>query len=595
MRIEVTPSNRPEQIFSGLAVSPGIATGAAWLSEAGQLVTPEYDLAPDAVEPELKRFADAVAAAIRQLKKLKTKTVSLPDSTAEELGYLLDARLQMLSGSRLVRGVQRRITERLTNAEAAVRDEIAGIIEGFNQMDDSYLAARADDIREVGDRLIRHLSSTPYEAFKHVPEGAIVIAEELTPSDAMLLDPTRVAAISSVLGGMDSHTAIVARSLGIPAVLGVSGLLGGVEAGDIVIIDGGAGRVVINPTVETAKEYASREADLALDRIKLSGLKHLPPVTLDGYTIQLRANLELPRDVAAAVEAGAGGIGLMRTEFLFMNRATVPSEDEQYESLREIVVGMAGRPVTVRTIDIGGDKLAPALREQLGEPAGGSPNPALGVRGVRLSLAHTRFLETQLAAILRAAAHGPVRILLPLISCIDEINSVREVAERVLRRLKRRRVPVPESLPPIGIMIEVPGAALSADALATVSDFFALGTNDLTMYTLAIDRDDERVSALYNPLHPAVLRLIQFTVEAGLRSGLPVSVCGEIAGDPRYTALLIGLGVRELSMAASNLPRVKQRIRALNLSEAARRARSIMDQWDSARISALLDDFNRAC
>jgi phosphotransferase system enzyme I (PtsI) len=462
-------------------------------------------------------------------------------------------------------------------------------------MDDSYLAARADDIREVGDRLIRHLLATPYEAFKHLPAGSILIAEELTPSDTMLLDPASVGGIASVLGGMDSHTAIVARSLGIPAVLGVSGLIAGVEPGDIVIVDGGAGRVVINPTAETAQSYARRGEDLALDKLKLSALKHLPPVTLDGYTIQLRANLELPRDVAGALDAGAGGIGLLRTEFLFMNRATVPSEDEQYASLRDIVVGMAGRPVTVRTIDIGGDKLAPALRDQLGEPAGVSPNPALGVRGVRLSLAHTRLLETQLAAILRAAEHGPVQILLPLISCVEEINAVREVAERVLRRLKRRRVPVPDSLPPIGIMIEVPGAALSADALATVSDFFSIGTNDLTMYTLAIDRDDERVAALYNPLHPAVLRLIQFTIEAGLRGGLPVTVCGEIAGDPRYTALLVGLGVRELSMSAASLPRVKQRIRALNLLEAARRARSIMDQWEPTRIAALLDDFNRGC
>jgi phosphotransferase system enzyme I (PtsI) len=595
MRIEAAPSDRPERVFSGLAVSPGIATGTAWLSESGQLTTPEYRLEAGQVEAELKRFADAVAGAIRQLKKLKAKTVGLPDSAAEELGYLLDARLQMLSGSRLVRGVQRRISEELSNAEAAVRDEIAGIIDGFAKMDDSYLAARADDIREVGDRLIRHLLATPYEAFKHLPAGSILIAEELTPSDTMLLDPASVGGIASVLGGMDSHTAIVARSLGIPAVLGVSGLIAGVEPGDIVIVDGGAGRVVINPTTETAQSYARRGEDLALDKLKLAALKHLPPVTLDGYTIQLRANLELPRDVAGALDAGAGGIGLLRTEFLFMNRATVPSEDEQYASLRDIVVGMAGRPVTVRTIDIGGDKLAPALRDQLGEPAGVSPNPALGVRGVRLSLAHTRLLETQLAAILRAAEHGPVQILLPLISCVDEIVAVREVAERVLRRLKRRRVPVPDGLPPIGIMIEVPGAALSADALATVSDFFSIGTNDLTMYTLAIDRDDERVAALYNPLHPAVLRLIQFTIEAGLRGGLPVTVCGEIAGDPRYTALLVGLGVRELSMSAASLPRVKQRIRALNLLEAARRARSIMDQWEPTRIAALLDDFNRGC
>lgn len=592
--IELPPtSNRPERVLAGLPVSPGIAIGLAWLSEGGSLPTPEYEIEPDRVEAERARFADAVATAIRQVRKLKTKAAALPDSAAEELGYLLDARLQMLSGSRLVRGVDRRIGEHRINAEAAVRAEIGGIVEGFARMGDAYLRARADDVREVGDRLIRSLLHSPYQAFKHVPEGAVVLAEELTPADTALLDPQRVVAFATMLGGPESHTAIIARSLGIPAVVGVPGLLVGLEAGDTVIVDGGIGRIVVNPTIETTDAYVERLESLRMERVRLGGLRKLPPVTRDGVAIRLDANLELPRDVAAAVGAGATGIGLLRTEFMFMNAQQLPSEEQQYQQLREVVVGMAGRPVTIRTLDLGGDKLAPGLRDEIGHDVSEGGNPALGVRGIRLALAHRRLLETQLAAILRASAHGEVRVLLPMITSVREVRAVREIMASVARRLKRRKVPIGLPLPRIGVMIEVPGAALAADALATEAAFFSIGTNDLTMYTLAIDRGDERVAALYTPLHPAVLRLIQFTVEAALRARLPVAVCGEIAGDPRFTALLLGLGVRELSMAAPSLLRVKERVRATNLMEASRRARMIMDQWDEGRIVELLDDFNR--
>jgi phosphotransferase system enzyme I (PtsI) len=592
MKIDVPPTNRPERVLNGLAVSPGIAVGTAWLSEAGALSVPEYDLAAGAIEGERERFADAVSYAVKQLKKLKSKTAALPDSAAEELGYLLDARLQMLSGSRLVRGVDRRIAEARINAEAAVQAEIEAITAGFEKMGDAYLAARADDIREVGDRLIRNLMKHPYQAFQNLPEGSVVIADELTPADTVLLDPARVAAFATALGGAESHTAIVARSLGIPAVLGVPGLTTGIETGDFVIVDGSAGRVVINPAPATAKSYARRGADLAAERGRLAGLSKLPAVTRDDVEISVQVNLDLARDIPAALDSGAGGVGLLRTEFMFMNRETAPTEDEQYHLLREIVLGMEGRPVTIRTLDIGGDKLAPSVREQIDELVSDGANPALGVRGIRLSLSNRRLFEAQLTAMLRAASHGPVRILLPMISSIDEVKAVREVVTDLARRLKRRRIAIADPLPKLGVMIEVPGAALAADALSTAADFFSIGTNDLTMYTLAIDRGDERVAKLYNPLHPAVLRLIQFTVEAGLRARIPVAVCGEIAGDPRFTALLLGLGVRELSMSAPGLPRVKQRIREINLLEASRRARTIMDQWDSAKIAALLDDFN---
>jgi phosphoenolpyruvate-protein phosphotransferase (PTS system enzyme I) len=299
-------------------------------------------------------------------------------------------------------------------------------------------------------------------------------------------------------------------------------------------------------------------------------------------------NLELPRELDMALAAGAEGVGLLRSEFLFMNRVDLPTEDEQTESYRALVEGMEGKPVTIRTLDVGGDKLAPSLRDRLGETA----NPALGLRAIRLGLQERDLLETQLAAILRASAFGPVRILLPMISSLGEVKQVREILLQVAKRLKRRGVKIADPLPPMGIMIEVPGAALAADALAQVSDFFAIGSNDLTQYTLAIDRGEEQVAHLYNPLHPAVLRLIQFATEAALRARIPISVCGEIAGDPKFAPLLLGLGIQDLSMAPVNLPRVKQRIRNIDYLAATRCARLIMDQWDTGRIAMLLDDFN---
>jgi phosphotransferase system enzyme I (PtsI) len=588
MRIEGTAGERTTQVLEGLGVAPGVAIGPAFLLEAGAIPVAVRKLSEEELAGELERFNAAVVKGQKQLRKLKTKSASLPGAAAEEIGYLLEAYLQMLSGSRLLRGVERRITQDLVNAEAAVQAEIAEIAEGFAALSDQYLAARADDIREVGDRLIRNLTQTPYAGFANVAPGTVVIAEELSPADTALLDPALIGGFATVLGGPEGHTAIMARSLGLPAVLGVAGLIGAVHGGDLVVVDGSAGRVVVNPTPELRAEYERRQEEYRSEQRVLGRLKRVPAVTRDGEAVTLLANLELPRELEPALAAGAEGIGLLRTEFMFMNREDLPGEEEQYKALKSIVEAMDGRPVTVRTLDIGGDKLAFSLGGHIAESA----NPALGLRAIRLSLKERPLLEAQLGAILRASAHGQVRILLPMISSISEVRQVRQVLATVARRLKRRKVKIADPMPPLGVMIEVPGAALSADALAQACEFFAIGTNDLTMYTLAIDRSEEQVAHLYNALHPAVLRLIQFTAEAALRARIPISVCGEIAGDPRYTALLLGLGVRELSMAWPALPRVKQRIRSIDLLAATRRARMIMDQSDSGRIAALLDDFN---
>jgi phosphotransferase system enzyme I (PtsI) len=376
--------------------------------------------------------------------------------------------------------------------------------------------------------------------------------------------------------------------LGLPAVIGVAGLVARARHDATVIIDGTEGTVILDPTPATLDTYRQHQEVLTRERRHLGRLRRLAAVTRDGVEIRLEANLELPVELDQALAKGAMGLGLVRTEFLFLNRDDLPDEDEQYEFYTGLVRGMGGRPVTLRTLDVGGDKLP----ETLAAAAFDAINPALGLRGIRLSLKERRLFDTQLAAMLRAAREGPIRILLPMISNAGEIRRTREAIEQVSRRLRRRGVAFAEVMPPLGVMIEVPGAALAADALANDADFFAIGTNDLIQYTLAIDRSDEQVAHLYNPLHPGLLRLIEFAVEAAARRRIPVGICGEMAGEPRYAALLLGLGLRELSMSPGSLPRVKHRIRNLDMIAATRRAEAIMDQSDSGRIAAMLDDFN---
>jgi phosphotransferase system enzyme I (PtsI) len=574
----------PERVLTGLGVSPGLALGWVHLSDRIMPAIAEYRLTEDELAPELERFKAAVAMSRQQLASLKDKTVDLPGRAADDVGHLLDAHLAMLTESRLLRGVVARIRDQLINAEAAVHLETLRISESFAQIDDAYLAARVEDIRVVAGRLIRNLTSTPYAALNDIAQGAVLLAEELTPADTALLNPNNVVGFATVLGGAEGHTAIMARALGIPAVLGCSELLERGSEGATVIVDGDAGTVTLNPSETTLAAYHERTLALTAQRQRLKLVGQLPAVTRDGVAVSLQANLELPRELDLAIEAGADGIGLVRTEFLFMNRTGPPDEEEQFAAMLTLVEGMKGREVTIRTLDIGGEKLTFPLRGVMLD----STNPALGLRAVRLGLRYPEILDVQLSAILRAAAAGPIRILLPMISSLREVREVRQRLLVVWEKLQDRGVRLPARIPPLGIMIEVPGAALSADAFAHEADFFAIGTNDLTQYTLAIDRSDDQVADLYNPLHPAVLRLIQFTTEAALRASIPVSVCGEIAGDPRYTALLLGLGIRCLSMASASLAPVKQALRDLTMPTAQSIARQVMFESDETRIQQLI-------
>ena len=590
---------RAERMFTGIAVSAGIGIGPVFgTTEPVAVITRHKILASD-IAAETARLEAALVQSRKQLAKLRSKLAVLPEESQAEIAPLIDAYTRMLGPSRLVRGVKRRIEETLLSAESAVVSEAEAIAEAIMDQaepttsveDRAGLQRRADEIGEIGRRLVRNLTRAPFRSFAELPQGAILVAEVLRPADAALLDPSRLAGVVTEEGGADGHTAVMLRALGVPAVLGATGLAHAIKPGDTAVVDGVSGRVVLNPSSAALADAKRAMTAFARERQRYARLRRLPAVTPDGEAIELQANLELPVELPLIVQSGAVGIGLLRTEFLFMNRETIPDEGVQLETYRTIVETMHGDPVTIRVLDWGGEKEIEALTLAGVVPEIADTNPALGMRGIRLLLRRPELLETQFAAILRASAFGPVRVLLPMVTNVAEVRAAREVYDRVARRLRRRGDRLPEKLPLLGIMIETPGAALSADALALEADFFAIGTNDLTAYTLAVDRAESDVAELYDPMHPAVLRLVQFATEAALRMRMPVSICGELAGSPRLAPLLLGLGVRSLSMNASAVPKVKQVIRSAKIDDCIRFARRVMEQGDADRIREMLDTF----
>ena len=591
---------KPERRFVGIPVSAGVAIGPVFgASEPEPQIGRQKIQAAD-MAAECARLDAAIVQSRKQLAKLRARLTVLPEESQAEIAPLIDAYLRMIGPSRLVRGIRRRIEETLLSAEAAViaeADAIAGAIleqadPGLSAEDLASLRRRGDEVREIGRRLVLNLTRAPFRSFAGLPEGAILVSEGLRPADAALLDPSRLAGVATEEGGAEGHTAVMLRALGVPAVLGAAGLAHAIKPGDIAVVDGISGSVVLHPAPATVAAARRSVTAFARERQRFARLRRLPAETADHQAVELQANLELPVELPLIVQSGAVGIGLLRTEFLFMNRETVPDEDTQADHYRSIVEAMHGDPVCIRALDWGGEKDIEALSSAGIVPEIADANPALGLRGIRLLLRRPELFETQIAAILRAAVAGPVRVLLPMVTTVAEVRSAREIYERVARRLRRRGERMPEKLPPLGIMIETPGAALSADALALEADFFAIGTNDLTAYTLAVDRAESDVADLYDPLHPAVLRLVQFATEAALRMRMPVSVCGEMAANPKLTPLLLGLGLRSFSMNASALPRVKQAVRGVEIDACARFARRVMEQSDPDRIRELVAGFD---
>lgn len=574
-------------VLTGIGVSRGTAIGTVHVLERGEPEVLEYSIPRRHIEDEVQRLRDALETARRQLRGIRTR---IPSSTQADISAFIDTYLLMLEDSTLTTVPEQIIRERRCNAEWAMKLQLNRLVQVFDDMDDAYLRTRRDDIAHVVNRVLRLLlrqEPTPTEGeaepFLH---GRVVIADDLTPADTVLLQHQGIAGFVTEFGGPLSHTAIMARSLGIPAVVGVHRARQYLRDEEQVVIDGRDGAVLPSPDETVLRHFRGRQRR---ERQYFAGLRRLkgePAVTLDGQVISLQANIELPDDVKTVREAGADGVGLYRTEFMFMNRTDVPEEDEQLESYLAVIRALKGKPVTIRTLDLGADK------EASGSRGGPLPtNPALGLRAIRLCLKDPALFRPQLRAILRASAHGPVRLMVPMLSSVQELYQLLYLLEDTRRELTRQNLKFDPKMP-VGGMIEVPAAAISANLFARELDFLSLGTNDLIQYTLAIDRIDDEVNYLYDPLHPAVLRLIHLTLKAGQRAGIPVSMCGEMAGDSRYTRLLLGLGLRDFSMHPSSLLEVKNVIKHASIEDLLRPARRILHSVSPEQTLRLLSRMN---
>ena len=538
----------------GLAVARGIAIGRAVLVASSRVDVAHYFIDAQQVSEEIQRLGlarDAVKAELQELHD------TLPKDSPPELSAILEVHLMLLQDEMLADGVTHWIKDRLYNAEWALTTQGQILGEQFAAMEDEYLRERGSDVRQVIERVLALLSGSG-TALKLDHDGGqddplIVVAHDISPAEMIRLRGARFAGFATDLGGATSHTAIVARSMGVPAVVALGHVRTLVRDGDMVILDGAHGTILVNPSEVALQEYRRLQQSYLDERAELALLKDVPSETLDGIPIDLYANIELPDEAELALANGAAGIGLFRSEFLFMGRPDLPSEEEQYLAYSSVVRAMQGRPVTIRTLDIGADKT-------LDGEATVSTNPALGLRAIRYCLAHPDLFATQLRAILRASAHGTVRILIPMIAHMHEIVATRAAIASARLELDARGQAYAEDIE-LGAMVEVPAIAIAIEPFAAALDFLSIGTNDLIQYTLAIDRADNEVSGLYDPLHPAVLRLIANTINAGVRVGIPVSVCGEMAGDSNLTRLLLGLGLTVFSMHPQQLLDVKREIR----------------------------------
>jgi len=580
-------------LLHGIPVSRGIAIGRAHLLTPAALDVKHYLVADDQVENEVRRLQDAIAAVHRNLQELWT---DLPKDAPTELGAFIDVHALILSDPMVSEAPLDIIRARHYNAEWALVTQIDDLSAQFDEIEDEYLRERKYDIQQVAERVLKVLTGTALnvppiviDEDQPLPQ-MIVVAHDISPADMLAFrdrdgGPRSFIGFVTDVGGQNSHTAIVARSLDIPAVVGMDQASRLVEQDDWVIVDGDAGVVICNPSQLVLEQYRERQAALAKARKRLLKLKKTPAVTRDGTAITLLANIELPDDCPAALEAGAHGVGLFRSEFLFMGRGAeglrIPGEDEQFEQYRKAVLAMKGRPVTIRTLDVGADK-------PLDQTDQTALNPALGLRAIRYCLAEPQLFLTQLRAILRASAFGKVRILIPMLAHAFEIDQTLSMIEQAKAQLRIDNIKYDEGVE-VGAMIEIPAAALALPLFVRRMDFLSIGTNDLIQYLLAIDRVDYEVAHLYNPLHPAVLQLIASTIATGHKAGLDVAVCGEMAGDVKLTRLLLGMGLREFSMHPAQLLAVKQEILNTDLAAVTTRTRRILRAMEPGEIASAVE------
>lgn len=569
----------------GTGVSNGIALGTAHVVRRSRLTIPQYSVPNALIEKEIERFNAAVAQARAQLENVREH---IPANAPPETGSFIDTHLLILSDNLISSTPIETIQKLKHNAEWALSIQGKELGDIFEDMQDPYLKNRGTDVDQVVERIMRNLI-TPQESEEEVEPGVgqIIIANDLTPADAVLLKHNRITAFVTDLGGPISHTAILARSLGIPAIVSTHNATQYIRNNQMLIVDGKRGVLIVDPDTAIEKEYRRRKRTISLLRKELESLREAESRSLDGRAIRLLANIELTADVKAATKSSAEGIGLYRTEFLFMNRQQPPAEEEQYRAYTKVVKAMSGLPVTIRTLDLGADK-------QVDGGASTGPvavNPALGLRAVRLCLADPTLFRPQLRAILRAAVHGSVKIMIPMLSSVSELLRVLELVDELKLELRQQGFAFDNNVG-IGGMIEVPAAAITADLFAPHLDFLSIGTNDLIQYTLAIDRVDDAVNYLYDPLHHSVLRLIAMTIDAGKKAGIPVSMCGEMAGDTRYTRLLLGMGLTEFSMHPATLLSVKKIVRESDAAALTLFAKNVLATENIRDLHGLVDNAN---
>jgi len=570
----------------GIGVSGGIAIGRAQLVSHAALEVAHYTIAARQVPAEIERFATAVHEVQTELEGLHTAMTS--GDVPGEFGAFLDLHWMILNDATLSEAPKKIIAEQRCNAEWALTQQLGVLVEQFEQIEDPYLRERKADVFQVGERVLKRLMGRPGALrAASAEEQTIVVAHDLSPADVIQFKQHHFAAFLTDLGGVTSHTAIVARSLNVPAVVAAHNARQLIRDGEMLIVDGNHHVVIVNPDRAILAEYRLKQNELDLARQKLKRLRSKPAQTIDGVHVELNANIELPEDLEAAMENGANGVGLFRSEFLFLNRDGLPTEEEQFEAYRRVAEGMEGRPVTIRTFDLGADKHKEGL-EGLSRVA---PNPALGLRAVRFCLAEPRLFLTQLRAILRASHYGKVRILIPMLASASEIDPTLALLARARESLREQNVPFDAEVP-VGGMIEIPAAVLAMGAFLRKLDFLSIGTNDLIQYTLAVDRADDTVSHLYDPMHPAVLKLLALAIGGAHKAKVPIAVCGEMAGELAMTRLLLGFGLRDFSMHPAHLLNIKQRVLQTDLAQIGPLVERIKRTDEPARLAALLDRIN---
>ena len=571
----------------GLAVSNGIAIGQAHLISQATLEVSHLVIGPRMVDKEVARFEAALASVRSEFETMKTGMENSPT----DIRAFIDLHLMILADPELSEVPKQIIRERRCNAEWAIVQQMEILVAQFEKIDDIYLRERSHDVRQVVERVVRELTGHPVKAAKGVKgETLIVVAHDLSPSDVMAFRDQHFASFVTDVGGATSHTAILARGMGIPAVLGLHNARQLIHDNETLIVDGTTGVLIVNPDRRILEEYQLKKSQFEIERSKLKLLKTARATTLDKVKIDLLANIEGAGDVTAALESGAEGVGLFRTEFLCLAHGEMPGEDEQFEAYRKAVKGMEGRPITIRTFDLGNDKILHADDALEFRPR---PNPALGLRSIRLSLADPKSFQTQLRAILRASKFGKVKLLIPMLSHAHQIDQTLAALEQAKSSLRGDRIAFDEGIE-IGGMIEIPAAALAVGLFLRRLNFVSIGTNDLIQYTLAVDRSDEQVSHLYDPLHPAVLMLLVHVISSAEKANIPVSMCGEMAGDPHLTRLLLGMGLRQFSMFPAQIPEVKQKIKQSDISELEPVVRRLLRLEESAKIHEQIDRLNLA-